>query len=126
MNWYRLAQFYEDIVKEPGETDSYFHANQYFSIGQNEETTSNSSCWIWIDDRLYSKIGGTHNMDFGHLCPQHNVERYYRGWYDPEQQLLSIVIPRKVDSMVEETDIPNSLDNVLRKKFGDDFQYRVF
>lgn len=126
MNWYRLAQLYEEITKEPGESDSYFHANQYFSIGQNEETIENSYCWIWIDGRLYSKIGGTHNRHFRHLCSQNNVEKYYRGWYDPVQKLLSVVVPRKENLPVDEIDIPNRLDNVLRREFGSDFRYRVF
>ena len=130
MNWYlkiKLAQMYEDVV--PGyeygkdDEDGYFKANQYFSIGQNDETTDKSYCWIWTDGKLFTKKGPTsHNMAFRGLTP--NIENNYRGWYDPIQNLVSVVVPsgsgnfRYVPGAIyTEDDIPETILQALNRKF---------
>ena len=130
MNWYKkikISQYYTDIAKEDYEDNINFQANQYFSIGQNEETQDKSYCWIFINNRLFVKKGhGTHNLNFGNLFD--NIDRIFRGWYDPVQNLLSVVVPRQRgnNSIYGEVDIPNRLDKALRRKFGNNFEYKVF
>jgi len=126
MNWYKTAQTLEEVRKEDYENDLAFEAAQYFSIGQNE-TLVDSYCWVFINGRLFVKKGnGTHNSNFGHLFS--NLDRIFRGWYDTTQNLLSVVVPRRYgdDSVFTEVDIPNKLDKALRRKFGNNFEYKVF
>ena len=135
MNWYKkYAQLYEEINRNEfgpdKEEQERYQAEQYFSIGQNEETTDQSYCWMYVNGELLVEKGhgSSHQMLFGHLLPNREIDKFYRGWYDPVQKLLSVVIPRKFGGIVEydQSDIPQVLDRELRRKFGNNFQYKIF
>ena len=126
MNWYKSAQLYEDILGDspeeygsPKDREAYL----YFSIGQNEETTDESYCWVWKRGRLYVEQGPTtHNLVFGR-----DSLNYYRGWYDPEQKLLSVAVPPgKPRFNYEEQDLPSGLTRDLNYTFGNDYKIKIF
>jgi len=127
---YKVAQTYENIMQYPeeysdGEGDGNLDAHRYFSIGQNE-TQDDSFCWIWINNQLRVAEGPTtHNVSFRYLTE--NIGNYYRGWYDPTQKLMSIVVPnsRRLAINTEE-DLPSPLRRSLYREFGDDAQMIIF
>ena len=49
-----------------------------------------------------------------------NDMNVYRGWYDPTQKLISVVIPRK-KGQVDPPLMPESLPTKLRVSLGDTF-----
>jgi len=139
MNWYKkilLTQRYQDILDDP-ETYSdpddpeYFESNKYFSIGQEQEEEYDSHCWIYDGRRLYSKIGGTHGMNFPNLFSWDKEDdmNMYRGWYDPEQKIISVVIPRQIgrtEKALEPQSLPTKLRVALSDKFGTNNKIVVF
>ena len=129
MNWYKLAQYYQDVLNEQkgynNRDKETSQAELYFSIGQNEETIGQSYCWIFVNNTLQVKKGhGSHNMFFRGLTE--DINKHYRGWDDPVQDLLSVVIPNYIGIERTANDVPNMLDKVLRKKFGNTFEYKIF
>jgi len=137
MNWYKTAQLYEDIKDFPeeygGKGSDEFKSYQYFSIGQNEESIEKSSCWIWVNDRLHTESGITsHNMAFGTYGRRkltNDIDNHYRGWHDPVQNMVSVVIPGKIykeQYPYEEGDIPRSLVRALYKEFPNQPEIKVF
>jgi hypothetical protein len=124
----KVAQTYEDIVQYPDEYGEDVESNRYFSIGQNEETINDSFCWIWINNQLHTALGPTsHNMSFGLGKLTNNIHSHYRGWYDPIQELLSVVAPNfSGERGLTENDIPSVLRRSLFRKFGEDAQLVVF
>lgn len=132
-NWYKESQFYEDIDREEYDDDDYGHhtfvADQYFSIGQNEETIKDSYCWVMLDGKLLARKGGTHSMNFIHIMDRMGLgmDDVWRGWYDPIQQLVSIVVPHdKDDGLFTNDRIPSILMRQLRQEFGNDFEVKIF
>jgi len=127
LNW-------EDYKKDFGGTDfpiksmrGAYKGEQYFSIGQNE-TKSDSFCWVWRNGKLEFKKGGIHSDNFG-------IESRdgWRGWYDPSQELLSIVVPPSISQRTMHTRervslsmVPIELKNALRDQFGKRFKIKVF
>lgn len=144
MNWYKLAtRYYEDIRREDYdeglEGDEYFKADQYFSIGQmqddNEydegEEPEPATCWILYDGKIDTAVGGTHNMNWPHLMKNTwttGGNEYFRGWYDPNQELVSVVMKRKPGDQrnFSEEDIPSSIINKLYETFGEHINIKVF
>ena len=138
MNWYKkiTAQSYQEIVDNPEhysdpEEPGYFEANRYFSIGQNEDDEDNSYCWIYDGKRLYSKLGGTHGMNFPNLFSWKKEDNIniYRGWYDPKQKLISVVIPRQIgrtEKALQPQSLPTKLRVALLDNFGTDNKIIVF
>lgn len=136
MNWYKkiLSQTYEEVMADPEEyTDpdepDLFDARRYFSIGQYE-TEEESYCWIYNGRSIKAKKGGTHAMNFPRLF-SHNKEdpNIYRGWYDPSQKIISVVMPRQrgqVDPALRPESLPTKLRVALSDKFGTDNQVVVF
>ena len=129
MNWYKkiYSQTYQEIMENPNEySDSedpeHYESNRYFSIGQNEDTSGESYCWIYDGRRLRSKKGGTHGLNFPDLFSWKKEDdiNMYRGWYDPTQKLISVVIPRQV-GRTEKALQPESLSTKLRVALGDAF-----
>ncbi len=125
MNWYKTIisqQYLEEIRREDYSDEKEYQANRYFSIGQNED----SYCWIWLNGKILTRRGGTHNANFRHLLPiEHRNNNnwhdlYFRGWFDPSQQILSLTLRDHA------TEVPKLLDNELRRKFGKQFRYEVF
>ncbi len=94
----------------------------YFDIGQgDEETTANSYCWIWSrpDQGLRIKKGGTHGHNFSHEIAGNT----FKGWYDPEKGMISVVFPpyeeRKLGNRrPTEDDIPQQVYQALIRAFG--------
>jgi len=137
-NWYQLhkelnkeAQLYEDVEEEDFEDYDDFKANQYFAVGQND-TIKDSFCWVFRNNKLEVKKGGTHAHNFGR-----DSHDYWRGWYDPMQQLLSVVIPeseKKKKSLYQELiveeigewSVPDTLKRVLKQRFKDNYRILVF
>lgn len=117
MNWYKVIKIAFD------EDDEAFQkAEEYFSIGQGENIDQ-SYCWLWLNGKLLTKLGGTHNINFRHLIPNANNvwhDNYFRGWYDPDLDVVSVVLRNKA------TSVPYALNNALRTKFGPNFQYKIF
>lgn len=127
-NWYRLAKKYKDVQQQDYPTEKEFLANQYWSIGQSE-SVNQSYAWIVINKRLHaSNEIPSHKAVATRAGFAGDIEKLYRGWYDPDQELVSIIIPRRlgVAYQVSETDIPNTIDLTLREQFGDVFAYKVF
>ena len=128
MNWYKkiLAQSYQDVMSDP-ETYSdpdepdHFDANRYFSIGQNQEDGDESYCWIWNGREMRTRKGGTHSMNFPDLFSWKKEDpNIYRGWADPSQKLISVIIPRIPGQVAPALD-PSSLPTKLRVILGDYF-----
>jgi len=131
MNWYKKAQTYENITSYPEEYSDNFDAHRYFSIGQNEETTKDSFCWIWhYNELLVDKGPTTHRLSFGYLFNnKSDVEDYYRGWYDPIQDIISVVMPKPwkpLSVKFTENDMPSILRRSLLREFSDTAQIIVF
>lgn len=142
MNWYKLAsRYYDDIRRqdydEGEEGDQMFEADQYFSIGQNEDYRNPEEeyepgvCWIFFNGRIDTAIGGTHNMNWPHLMKNTFIEgsnEYFRGWYDPEQNMVSVVMRRKPGDRrrFNEHDVPSGLARKLYKTFGETIKIKVF
>lgn len=115
-NWYKVIKIAFD------EDKAFQKAEEYFSIGQGDNIDQ-SYCWLWLNGKLLTKLGGTHNMNFRHLIPNANNtwhDSYFRGWYDPDLDIVSVVLRNKA------TSVPYVLDNALRTKFGPNFQYKIF
>jgi hypothetical protein len=130
MNWYKKAQTYNDIIDYPEEyVGEDNEAHRYFSIGQNEETTNDSFCWIWVQNQLHVAEGPTsHGMAFGHMFEKiRDVDNYNRGWYDPIQELISVVSTNYIEGINEtEEDLPSILRRSLRRKFGQEAEIIIF
>lgn len=145
MNWYKIAiRYYEDISREDYEEgqegDESFEADQYFSIGQmqdeydpdyDDEEPDPATCWIFYNGNIDTAVGGTHNMNWPHLMRNTwatGGNEYFRGWYDPNQNLVSVVMKRKPGDQrkFSEEDIPSRLANKLYKTFGDTIGVKVF
>jgi hypothetical protein len=125
----KLAQLYHEVEDfYAGEDPETLDAYRYFSIGQNEETCDEGVCWLWYNNKLLVGQSGSHRSNFGHWFNNDNwVDKVYRGWYDPIQELLSVLIPiRFTGEKHTEADIPNALNRALRNKFGNKFEYVVF
>jgi len=129
MNWYKkikISQTYQEVMDDPIEYSDpddpeHFNSQRYFSIGQNDDQNY-GYCWIFDGRRLRVMKGGTHSLNFPDLFPWKNRQNFngYRGWYDPEQKLVSVVEPREtgqVDPALE----PESLPTKLRVALGDEF-----
>jgi hypothetical protein len=129
MNWYKESQTYEDIMQYPDEyDDGNLNAHRYFSIGQNE-TQDDSFCWIWVNNQLHVAEGPTtHGAAFGYMFEKiREVDDYYRGWYDPTQNMLSVVtIDYKEGIQPTEESLPSPLRRSLYRKFGQDIQMVLF
>lgn len=139
MNWYKkyvLSQTYEEIMTDP---DTYsdpddpdqLEAYRYFSIGQNEDAENDNYCWIFNGRSIEVKQGGTHGMNFPHLFSwDKEVAPYiYRGWYDPSQKIISVVIPRikgQVEPPLEPSSLPTKVRVAMSDKFGNDNKIVVF
>lgn len=145
MNWYKKAiRYYEDISREHydegREGDEMFEADQYFSIGQHDfhdgdyaegEEPEPGICWIFANGYIDTAVGGTHNMNWPHLMKNTWIDgsnEYFRGWYDPNQELISVVARRKPGDRrkFDISDVPKVLIRQLTNKFGDDFDIKVF
>ena len=116
-----------------------FEADQYFSIGQmqddyeyeEEQEPEPATCWIYVDGYIDTAVGGTHNMNWPHLMKNTWVEgsnEYFRGWFDPNQNMVSVVMRRKPGDQrkYNENDVPNSLIRKLEKEFGEDINIKAF
>lgn len=132
----RNAQTYQDILDNPkeyyGDDTKSNNAHLYFSIGQNEETIKESFSWLWDGRKLIvgspSKTTSTptHNMLVHSWGLSAYPDHYYRGWYDPVQKLLSFVPPPNLLGINSEDKIPSVLRRELRRKFGNDFEIKIF
>ena len=126
LNWYKFikySQYYDEIKREDYEDEDEFKAIQYFSIGQDDDRKP-GFCWIWLNDQLEVKRGKTHPANFGF-----KADNLFRGWYDPEQELVSVVVPRSIHdrfSTFTISDVPTGLSTALRKRFGRKFKVKVF
>lgn len=112
----------------PRETDSAIadrvadeKASRYFEIGQaDDEAMKNNDNWIYDPSSraIKSKKGGTHGSNFTHEV----ADRSFKGWFDHETDTISVVFPahelRKLDGEPTVDDIPSSVFNALRSKFG--------
>ena len=139
MNWYKkllLSQTYEEVMSDP-ETYSdpddpeYFESYRYFSIGQGEDADEESYCWIFDGRDIEAVQGGTHGKNFPHLFSwERETPSYvYRGWYDPSQKMISVVIPRargQVDPALKPSSLPTKLRVALGDEFGTDNRIMVF
>lgn len=135
-NWYKitkLAQTYDEIEDDQDRfTDSnapgYFDAVRYFSIGQNPDSGKDSICWIYDGKELKVAHGGTHASNFPEIYLKKGFTGY-RGWHDPTQKLISVIIPRvigQVDPALEASSLPTKLRVALSDKFGTDNKLVVF
>ena len=122
-------EFASNYDEEPTQKNmrEYYKGNQYFSIGQNDDLHKTSYCWVWRYDEIEKKIGGTHSSNFGS-----DARDEWRGWYDPSQELVSVVIPPRVSQRTKHTRVvninmvPPELVKDLRNEFGDKFKIKVF
>ena len=104
--------------KQPTYNNSYF--------GKNTGCLSQRYMWLWMDHRLHVQQGSEHGKDLG--WEQQDVEMYYRGWFDPIMQEMFVISPRVSKGHVTSAlrGIPRILDRALRRRFGEDFTYRLF
>jgi hypothetical protein len=128
MNWYKkiLSQNYQDIMDNPDiysdpDDPEHFNSNRYFSIGQNDEGEKESYCWIWNGREFRNRIGGTHAMNFSDIFSWKKEDpNIYRGWADPNQKMISAVIPR-ISGQVTPALSPSALPTKLRVILNDYF-----
>jgi len=136
MNWYKkiIAQRYQDVMDNPHDYSDpddpqHFDANRYFSIGQNGENEEESYCWIWNGIEMRTRKGGTHAMNFPDLFSwKKENPNIYRGWADPEQKLISVVMPRisgQVEPALGTSSLPTKLRVILRD-YWPDYNIKVF
>lgn len=127
-DWETFRREYHDAEVPERQMRDEYEELQYYSIGQNEGREENF-CWVW---RYYGRLdvaqGGTHSHHFG-------VEsrNKWRGWYDVDQELVSIVVPPSISQRSERNRpeininmVPEELIAALRKQFGNNFQIKVF
>ena len=138
MNWYKkiLSQSYQDVINDKDsyydpDDPEYYESMQYFSIGQNEETGDDSYCWLFDGREMHVVKGGTHGMNFPEYFSwnRETPSYIYRGWYDPIQKLISVVIPRakgQVDPALRPSSLPTKLRVALSDEFGPDNEIKVF
>ena len=101
------------------------------NAGQNENNQGESFCWIFDGNTLHVEKGGTHAKNFPHLFSwERQKEGYiYRGWYDPYQKMISVVIPRRegqTTPALSESSLPTKLRVALGDRFGRDNVIKVF
>jgi hypothetical protein len=96
-------------------------AERYFEIGQaDDEAMKTNLNWIYDPSSraVKAKQGGTHGSNFTHEV----ADRSFKGWFDRESDTISVVFPahelRKLDGEPTVDDIPSSVFNALRSKFG--------
>jgi hypothetical protein len=147
MNWYRRILAASTASKQAGWMDSVgkgklfdevrpedyedwhtFNTAQYFSIGQRGKDAPGGRGMCWSIPGYGKGVrvskGGTHAINFG---PQSVTG--WRGWYDPHQQLVSVVIPlamRKKKRRPRLSDVPQWILNVLQKRFPGRWTLKVF
>jgi hypothetical protein len=94
---------------------------RYFAIGHGNPKAYN---WGWINGRLLFRRGGTHGMNFGH----EKLVDTYKGWYDPDMKIISIVVPERVTrgSKPNIADVPNRIIRELDRNFGVGNSIEVF
>ena len=144
MNWYKLAiRYYDDIRREDYEEgkegDELFEADQYFSIGQMQddydheegEEPEPATCWIYYNEQIDTAVGGTHNMNWPHLMKNNWYQggnEHIRGWYDPNQDMVSIVLRRKPGDTrkYDESEVPKAVLRQLIREFGETIDIKVF
>jgi len=130
MNWYKkiLAQTYQEIMDYPGaysdpDDPEHYNAIRYFSIGQgNDVKIDDNYCWLFDGRKLHVKQGGTYAMNFPRYFSWEKTlaPNMYRGWFDPEQQLISVIIPRiegQADPAFEASSLPTKLRVALSDAF---------
>ena len=134
-NWYKKAQNYQDIEDDPEtysdpDAPGMLNAYKYFAIGQDEESVDESYCWIYDGRKMHIKKGGTHYTNFPELHFRTKDDRNsYRGWYDPIQKMISVIIPRgvgEVDPALGASSLPTKLRVSLSDNFGTDNNIKVF
>ena len=86
---------------------------------------------IYDGRKIETKKGGTHGMNFPDLFTWSREDdmNVYRGWYDPTQKLISVVITRRkwqVDPPLRPESLPTRLRVSLGDAFGRDNQIIVF
>jgi len=125
----KTADMLEDIKPEDYEDSEMFQAARYFEIGQNEDDGM-GICWIIRTDGVYSEIlkkkGGTHSANWGEWARD-----LWRGWYDPNQQLMSVVVPPTEPNYKKQikqvSDIPPHILQTIAKGFrGKKYKIEVF
>ena len=143
MNWYKtiIGQTYQEVLdneeyyrsmeRDEPEYEGYFDGERYFSIGQGDDQEYESTCWIFDGRRMHQKVGGTHASNFPSLFSwnRETGSGVYRGWYDAEQKMISVVAPRSrgnVDPAPESSSLPTRLMVSLSDNFGTDNQVEVF
>lgn len=136
MNWYKRAQNYEEVMSNPEyytdeDNPGFFEASRYFSIGQNDDEEYDSYCWIYDGRKLYSKIGGSHQLNFPNIFSDDKKDNMniFRGWYDPGQKLISVIIPRQIgrtEQALQPQSLPTKLRVALIDAFGTDNNIKVF
>lgn len=104
--------------EQPDPADSYF--------GSVAGTLANRLMWAWVNRRLEVRQGADHGKDAE--WDSQRLEAHYRGWHDPTSDELFLVGPRRPDDQppVMTRRIPRILDRALRRRFGENFTYRVF
>lgn len=92
-------------------------AEKYFSIGHD---TEGSRVWIW--DSANRTVRDADGVKFTHgTFVSHEVaDRTFKGRYDPESEVVSVVFPARLkpaDREVTVDDIPTGIYNALRRKY---------
>lgn len=122
-------QFMPRLDSKAREDRSLKQAERYFSIGHESPGSK-----VWIYDRANRSINAmgqedtslsegnlTHGMMFGHEV----ADRTFKGWYDPEKNIITVVFPdselRKLGrDWATEEDLPEGVYKALKSKFGFD------
>ena len=68
-------------------------------------------------------------MNFPAYTHNRNSPNFYRGWYDPFQKMISVVLPRfggQVDPALGPSSLPTRLRVSLNDSFGTNNQIVVF
>lgn len=112
----KTSQFYNDIDEREFKDPIEFKANQYFSIGQNEETQKESFCWVWYNNQLLVKKGSRKSCH--KIWVSELLKKHINGWYDPIQKMISFVFPSgsKKNMNYTEEDIPRYRSQSIKKK----------
>lgn len=100
----------------PAQPTSYF--------GARPDSLQARYMWVWTGSTLRIQQGKEHGQDLG--WDGDDLEKLYRGWFDPQTKELFIVIPPPRPGQPARRVIPRLLDRMLRRKFSEDLVYRAF
>ncbi|MCC7146300.1 MAG: hypothetical protein IT443_07620 [Phycisphaeraceae bacterium] len=95
-------------------------------LGGRSDSLQDRYMWVWNGTHLRVQKGTAHAKNLA--WANEDVEQFYRGWFDPATHELFLVSPAPPPGRppTRLRRLPDILDRLLHRRFGDDLVYRVF